>query len=351
MSIHVTIQPGLTPQDVTASATGSEVHFITEDILRDAWGIDDPCAVAEQWFKDNGYTDVRVDAIHVNALDLHEPLVPAGHGAANVLVDRSYTPASVELVALGAKLVQIQTEVVLADHALWDNRGNPDPRHFAATMGVSSSSSVESSWSRSQKIGVSAEIGVSVGPVDAKTSLTYETEWGESHGESHGEEISFSNEIKGELEPGEFQVAALTQQRGFATIQSRIAFKPIHQLNYVGFTGSLGWHNSGFPANAHGVGEAFVLDLSTLIAAAGKPAQVENSLLDTCGVFADADLKSYPLPVETTEDEVPEAIDTAVGRHNLQTTYKAGLHVKLLPGAGKAERALFAQVGEHLAAA
>ena len=89
---------------------------------------------------------------------------------------------------------------------------------------------------------------MSIGPVDAKTSLTYETEWGESHGESHGEDVSFSNEIKGELEPGELQVAALSQQRGFAIIDSDYVFEPVPEgLQYVGFTGRVGGHDSAGP--------------------------------------------------------------------------------------------------------
>ena len=63
--------------------------------------------------------------------------------------------------------------------------------------------------------------------------------------------------------------------------------------------------------------------LDHLLGHAGKPLQVRNTLRDKCGVFADADLKSYPIPVETTEDEIPEAIDKAVGRHELRTTYHA----------------------------
>ena len=150
MTIHVALEPGLTPEDVTVSVTGSEDHLLTEDVIKDAWGIEDVAALARDWLHANGYHGARVDSVRVNASSLHEPGALSGNGVANTLIYN--VDPRVRLTAHGGRLVEIQTELVLADHALWDNRGNPDKRHFAATMGVTSSSSVESSWTRSQKL-------------------------------------------------------------------------------------------------------------------------------------------------------------------------------------------------------
>ncbi len=323
MAIQVTIQPGLTPADVVAKATGYQDAPISAQILADAWGIPNLAAVARAFAKANGYTNLSIGDPIWDASTMNGPaqLEPGQKGAANFA--QNILRAYVRLEPTGCHLVQIQEEVVLADHAIWDNRKNPDRREFKAAMSVKSSTSVESSWEHSQTVGIAAEIGTKIGPVDAKTSVSYEDSWGESHGESRGEDIEFSNDISGELEPGELQVAALTQQRGFATIKTDFqVVQPSYEWNQPTTQGFLvGFSAHGTVKPTYGPGgpisvSQVVITLSHLFDQAGKAHSVKNSRTDIIGVFADADLTSYPIP-DTSEGSV----ETATGVHSLRTTY------------------------------
>ena len=323
MAINITIQPGLTPSEVVAKATGYKDTEISAEILADAWGIPDLAAVARDYAKANGYANLSIgDPIwNASMLGSAAQLEPGQNGAANFATN--IADAYVRLEAGACHLVQIQEEIVLADHAIWDNRRNPDKREFKAAMSVKSSTSVESSWEHSQSVGIEAEIGTKIGPVDAKTSISYEDSWGESHGESHGEEIEFSNDISGELEPGELQVAALTQQRGFAKIRTDFQIvQPSYHWDEPTTHGFLvGFHAHGTVKSTTdsggdvSVGEV-VIQLTDLLDQAGVGRSVKNTRTDIIGVFADADLSSYPIP-DTSESSV----ETATGVHSLTTTF------------------------------
>lgn len=322
MSIHIAILPGLTPHDVQIEATGHQYSPLTADICKDVWGIDDLGAAVADVMTAWGYTGVRVDEVVWNPSTLDRPAViqPNGHGLS------SYSgygyPCYARFGPVGSRLREIDLEVVLADHALWDNRGNPDVRHFEASMSVESSTSVSSEWSRTQTIGITAEIGTSIGPVDAKTSISYEDSVGESHGESHGESISFSNSISGDLQPGELQVAAATQQRGFAVVEidfavSVVPYSALYRTDTrVGFRGNV---FTGNPADGQHNYDRFTVDFVDVLNHLHKPHAVQFSRTDKIGTFADADLKSYPVP-----DDSPASIDAAVGAHPLKTIYSDG---------------------------
>ncbi|MYC31584.1 MAG: hypothetical protein F4X64_00210 [Chloroflexi bacterium] len=325
MSIHVAIEPGLTPEAISVQATGYQDAPISADILKDAWGIDDLSVIARSFAKANGYDALSIGGPIWDASSLSSPaqLSAGQQGQANFA--RNINRCFVRLAPTGSRLLEIDEEVVLADHAIWDNRANPDPRKFKADMSVSSTTSVESSWEHSQSIGISAEIGTKIGPVDAKTTISYKDSWGEGHAESRGEEVSFSNEIEGELEPGELQVAALTQQRGFAKIQTDFAVaEPAYHWGQPSTYGFLiGFSASGSVKATYedhpriNVANVVIM-LSDLLNHAGKPGSVKNSRIDTIGVFADADLASYPLP-DTSE----ESIRRAAGARDLRTIYPA----------------------------
>ena len=329
MSIHVAIQPGLTPDEVSVQVSGQQRQILTADILKSVWGVDDIGKVAQAVAAKWGYGTPRLDRIHFDASEVKNAarLTPDGPVA---LIEPNPLTCFAVLMPTGGRLIEIQQEVVLADRAIWDNRTNPDDRHFAATMSVESSSSVESSWTHSQTIGITAEIGTSIGPVDAKTSLSYEDTWGQSHGESKSQTISFSNEIKGELKgideetgaPGELQVAALTQQRGFAIVETDFSVSTTKDNAYyqtgcsIGFSGQITIEGvtDGHPRWSR---DTWVIPVVELLAAAGAPAVADNDRRDKIGVFADADLASYPIP-----DKTPASIEKAAGVHELRTTYQ-----------------------------
>ena len=325
MSINVAIQPGLTPSEVTVQVAGHTDAQPTAEIITDEWGIDDLAKVADGRAKAWNYRDVDITEVvwDVSTLDTPALLTP-GSGSANFLVDPK--PLWLRMAGTGGRLLEIQEEVVLADRAVWDNRGNPDRRHFAATMSVTSSTSVSSSWSRSQTVGIAAEIGTSIGPVDAKTTISYTDSWGEEHGESKGQDVSFSNEIKGELKPGELQVAALTQQRGFAHIETDydIVIAPawfdnsVRRGPYIGFRGHAQVRATYDPQPWISY-DRFAIRLTDLLERAGKPVSASNSRIDVIGVFADAVLASYPIP-----DTSPGSIEAAAGVHPITVTFRAG---------------------------
>ncbi len=318
--IHISIHPGLTPEEVQITATGHQDAPVSAEIMRDAWGIADLSVVAQRFATAWGYDDIRIGEPIWDASTLSGPaqLEPGQGGRANFA--RNIARTYLRLAPARSRLLQIDQEVVLADRALWDNRANPDARSFQASMSCSTSESVESSWEHSRTVGIAAEIGTSIGPVEGKVSLSYDDTWGESHGESHGKEVSFENSISGELQPGELQVAALTQQRGFATIRTDFAVsQPPYKWGdddaqgfLVGFaaTGSVIATYQGHPRV--GVGHV-VIELSRLLPAA----TAKNSRTDKIGVFADADLASYPIP-----DASEESIRRACGAHDLTTTYR-----------------------------
>ena len=328
--ISIAITPGLTPESVSIKATGYQDAPVTADILKDVWGIDDLAAVARDFAKANGYHNLTIGGVVWDASTVNgaAQLEPGENGGANFAenIDRCY----VRLAPTSAVLTEIQEEVVLADHDIWDNRDNPEERKFKAGMSVTSSTSVESSWEHSQSVGFEADIGTKIGPVEGKTSVSYTDEWGESHGESHGQDVEFSNEIEGDLDPGDLQVAVLVQQRGFAKIQTNFAVaEPGYHYGEIGTYGFLiGFEASGSVKATYeghpdiGVSRV-VIQLAHLLRQAGKPATVHNSRIDTIGVFADADMSSHPIP-DTSE----ESIRKASGAHALTTTYERGKKVR-----------------------
>ena len=324
ISIHVSIQPGLTPDQVSVRVSGYERHKITAAILADNWGIQDLAPLVKQWAESWHYRNIRIDEIVWDATELGEPaaLAASARGYANFYGHGALLPLCVQLAPTAGRLLEIQQEVVLVDRAIWDNRGNPDPRHFEASMGVTSSTSVESSWERSQSLGVASEIGTSIGPVDAKTSISYTDSWGESHGKSTGEDISFNNSISGDLEPGELQVAAATQQRGFAHIQTDFGLSLAPYSTFyrtgtaIGFRGNVNILAAGPHGDERRDVREFAVDLIDVLNHFRKPKEIHNSRTDVIGVFADADLRSYPIAEPTQE-----AIESAVGAHGLRTTY------------------------------
>ena len=323
MTIQISIIPGVTPHEVEVSATGREEHLMTADICGKAWGIEDLASRAAEVIKAWGYENVRIDEVlfDPSSLNLPAELRPGGKGVA-AFAQTNY-PVYVSFAPTDARLRKIQLEVVLADRVVWDNRGNPDVRHFEASMSVVSENSVSSEWSRSTTLGISAEIGTSIGPIDASTSISYEDTIGESHGETRGQSVSFSNTISGDLEPGELQVAAGTQQRGFATVGINFALSlvPYSALKEVdtriGFKGNVRVGNQAAGYNDY---DRFTVDFRDILRHYRKSLSPVTSRVDTIGVFADADFRSYPIP-----DTSQESIDAVAGVHSLMTTYQ-GAH-------------------------
>ncbi|MDE0232261.1 MAG: hypothetical protein OXN93_08265 [bacterium] len=76
---------------------------------------------------------------------------------------------------------------------MWNNLNGDTPTHYESSIDTSVSDSVESHWDTSHSI--SADIGVSVGPAEAKTSISYTTTWGRGGGSSQTVDVGTSDSI------------------------------------------------------------------------------------------------------------------------------------------------------------
>ena len=174
---NVRIIPGLSPSDVKIEAEGQYQNLLTADILKGGWGIDDLGKDMADWLTKHGYRDVSVDEVIWDVSDLSDPV---GAIDPNGYVQTNAAPrvaGRVDIKVLESKIHKMTSRVVLADYAEWDNSGSEGPSHFSATLSFSLSDSVSIGWEKSDTLGISAEVGVEVGGVGAKTTASASTTW------------------------------------------------------------------------------------------------------------------------------------------------------------------------------
>ena len=218
-----------------------------------------------------------------------------------------------------AKLVSITEQPTIIDHAVWNNSEGDSPTHYEAEINTSVSDTVEDSWERSQSVSISAEVGVSVGPAEAKTSVAYESSWGVGGSKSKTTDVGASDSISKDVPAGEMVLAALVGQRGTVTVEVDYKLSIptdghvlVHTTgkNHLGHTGAPVWVNT--PGGGRYPASWLLVPLSEILK---KSSTTSKQTIHT-GFFADANLATFPLSHNT-----PKGIDAAVGGTELEQIY------------------------------
>ena len=210
MAITTTLIPGEPPGPPTVRSTGSEHSTISRDDPRLAWfGLD----AATLRKAVNRFSPGLGDLIdHVDAagsgqkVDSHLWILPD---------DTHTTPAGVHVQASDQDTrLTVEREATISSRVpVYNGLDHPDV--FEESVSLSRTDSVGSEWSRSDTVGGSATVEVSVGVEGVgggKASAT--ASWATTHGESHTEQrtvgADLTSTVKAHLEAGERAVAGLT---------------------------------------------------------------------------------------------------------------------------------------------
>lgn len=318
MTIKIQVIPGLTPGDISLKYYGSEISPATQKAIVNGWAPKDSWEnlagrLIRGWLGYAGYgPSIVLNAWGGDERDAsgwNDGIVLTGGKKGH----RGPVPSPrVRLEPIKAEIVTISEQTTLIDHAIWDNQHGIDVRHYESAMSQSVSESVGSSWEKSQTLGISAEVGVEVGGVGAKTSVSYETTWGESHSVEHSQELGTSDSISGDLKAGELSLAALTAKRGTLVIDVTYKFDALDGYllaqtrgkshgSYRGqvVTVDLPGHNN---FNTEWIGVPF----RDAVRVWYGGTSIINKQQLTVGFFADADLTTYPIA-----DKTQKAIDAA----------------------------------------
>ena len=319
MSITVQVVPGLSINDVIVRYHGNQISPATASTIQAGWAPKDSWQnlagrLIRGWLGYSGYgpsTPNFAWAAEDNEASWGSAITLTGGGKG-----RFETPSQprVRLEAIDAKVVSISEQTTLIDHAIWDNRHGLEPRHFDSSVHQDATESVGSAWEKSQTVGVSAEVGVEIGGVGAKTSVSYETSWGESHSVERSVALGTSDSISGDVGPGELQLAALVAKRGTLLVDVTYRFEALDGHILAHTRGHRDGYTTGqtvrvdLPGHSGYETEWIGVPFREAIRVwYGRPYIVNKQRLSV-GFFADEDLSSYPLT-----DNTPDAIDKACG--------------------------------------
>ena len=332
MSIQIQIIPGLEPDDVTINTSGHDDTPATIPLLA-PFGIEQMATLqllAFQWLNTHGYRAPAVPNfawVTPDSPEWSRAWRCTGEGKAHR--DTGHQPR-IRLAPVAADILTITQQPTIIDHAVWHNPG-PGPTEYSAEIHTSVSDTIEDHWDESQSIGISADVGVSVGPAEAKTSINYTTSWGRGGSKSETVDVGANDSITKTLQPGEQVLAALVGQRG--TLSIEVAYQAevldgdvlVHTTgrNHLGHTGAP--VNVKKPDGGHYPASWLLIPILELISHRpphhdGTPSKIKpavhNRQVINVGFFADANLSTYPL-----KDDTPQGIDNAIGGTTLQHIY------------------------------
>ena len=319
MSIEISIIPGLEPDDIDIKYSGHDDTPATVPLL-EPFHVSQMAALqilAFQWFGRNGYNCPSVPNfawVTPDSPEWNRAWICHGNGRASR--GQGVRPL-IRLKPIAADILSITQQPTIIDHAVWHNPG-PGDSSYTAEIHTSVSDTIEDHWDTSKSIGVSAEVGVSVGPAEARTSVSYTTSWGKGGSKSQTVDVGASDSISKTLSPGEQVLAALVGQRGTVAIEVQYEAEVteghvlVHTTgkNHLGHTGAPVWVKT--PGGGSYPASWLLVPIREIL----KVTSVHNRQVVDVGFFADANLSTYPLPSDT-----PEGIDEAIGGTTLEQIY------------------------------
>ncbi|MEU2562453.1 hypothetical protein ABZ626_24395 [Streptomyces longispororuber] len=283
-TFDVQITAGQAPSNCWITATGQEIHTIT-DTESKAFGFDDYDRIRracgsiigespDEWF-------------------LHNPTKPhpnsGDHRYDNAYDVFGWQPVTVTLCPIKSEWLGVDTDPVIAYHVEWDNELD-HPATYSADMSVTKTESVSHTISSNTSIGVGTTISFGIGiegigDVSREGSFTFTKEWGDSTTDTQDIMVGASAQAYDDVPAYSSETAYLWSNLGSAR------FRVTYQASLSGWLMTINndWYGG------HGYRG---LDPGSVLGKAGLPSVVTVQYDHTVGFYSGARVDLAPGPYD-----------------------------------------------------